>query len=52
MEGELEASLGAVRATESHLRADGVTRALVELRLQLEPHVETLEHQVEGIAAA
>ncbi|HZR93020.1 MAG TPA: thiamine-binding protein [Gaiellaceae bacterium] len=50
VEGELTTILEAVRAIESRLRADGVTRALVELRLQLEPHAETLEHQVEGIA--
>lgn len=52
VEGELDAILDAVRAIESRLRADGVRRATIELRLQLEPHAETLEHQVEGIAAA
>ena len=52
VEGELEAVLDAVRAIESRLRADGVHRAVIELRLQLEPHAETLEHQVEGIGAA
>ncbi len=52
VEGELEPILDAVRAIESRLRADGVHRAVVELRLQLEPHAETLEHQIEGIAAA
>ncbi len=51
VEGELEPILEAVRAIESRLRADGVHRALIELRLQLEPHVETLEHQVEGLRA-
>ncbi len=51
VEGELEAILDALRAIESRLRADGITRAVLELRLQLEPHMETLEHQVEGIAA-
>jgi len=50
VEGDLEAILDAVRAIESRLRADGVRRALIELRLQLEPHAETLEHQLEGIA--
>ena len=50
VEGEFEAILGAVRAIESRLRAEGVQRATIELRLQLEPHPETLEHQVEGIA--
>jgi uncharacterized protein YqgV (UPF0045/DUF77 family) len=49
VEGELEPILDAVRAIESRLRADGVRRALIELRLQLEPHAETLEHQLEGI---
>jgi uncharacterized protein YqgV (UPF0045/DUF77 family) len=49
VEGELEAILGAVRAVESRLRAEGVERAVIELRLQLEPHPETLAHQVEGI---
>ena len=52
VEGELVAILEAVRAIESRLRADGVRRAVIEVRLQLEPHVETLEHQVEGLAAA
>ena len=51
VEGELEAILDAVRAIESRLRAEGVRRALIELRLQLEPHPETLEHQVEGVVA-
>ena len=51
VEGELEAILDAVRAVESRLRAQGVHRAMIELRLQLEPHAETLEHQVEGLAA-
>ena len=50
--GELVTILEAVRAIESRLRADGVRRAVIEVRLQLEPHVETLEHQVEGLAAA
>lgn len=49
VEGELEAILDGVRAIESRLRADGVRRALIEVRLQLEPHAETLEHQLEGI---
>ena len=47
----VEGSLEAVRAVESRLRAAGVHRAMLELRLQLEPHEETLEHQVEGIGA-
>lgn len=51
VEGELTAILDAVRAIESRLRADGVRRALIEVRLQLEPHEETLEHQVEGLAS-
>jgi len=52
VEGEPTAILDAVRAIESRLRADGVRRALIEVRLQLEPHEETLEHQVEGLGAA
>jgi uncharacterized protein YqgV (UPF0045/DUF77 family)/membrane-associated phospholipid phosphatase len=52
IEGDLEAMLGAVRAIESRLRAEGVERAVIELRVQLEPHPETLAHQVEGIALA
>lgn len=50
VEGDLDAILGAVRAITERLKSDGVERALIELRLQLEPHPETLEHQVEGIA--
>ena len=50
VEGELDSILAAVRAIESRLRAEGVQRAAIELRLQVEPHPETLEHQVEGIA--
>jgi uncharacterized protein YqgV (UPF0045/DUF77 family) len=49
VEGELAAILDAVRAIERRLHADGVPRALIELRLQLEPHAETLEHQLEGL---
>lgn len=52
VEGELDAILGAVRAIESRLRAEGVQRAVIELRLQLEPHPETLAHQVQGIELA
>jgi len=52
VEGELDAILDGVRAIESRLRAEGVQRAVIELRLQLEPHPETLEHQVEGIPLA
>jgi uncharacterized protein YqgV (UPF0045/DUF77 family) len=51
VEGELDAILDAVRAIDRRLRAQGVERAVIEVRLQLEPHPETLEHQVEGIAA-
>ena len=50
VEGELETILAAIRAIESRLHAEGVQRAVIELRLQFEPHPETLEHQVEGIA--
>ncbi len=49
VEGDLRTILDAVRAIESLLRAEGVDRGVIELRLQLEPHPETLEHQVEGI---
>ncbi|MGZ4415444.1 MAG: thiamine-binding protein [Gaiellaceae bacterium] len=52
VEGEFEAILEAVRAIESRLRADGVRRAVIDVRLLLEPHPETLEHQVEGLVAA
>jgi uncharacterized protein YqgV (UPF0045/DUF77 family) len=51
VEGELDGILDAVRAVERRLRADGVERAMIEVRLQLEPHEETLEHQIEGIGA-
>ena len=51
VDGDLEAILDAVRAIESRLRAQGVHRAVIELRLQLEPHPESLEHQIDGIAA-
>lgn len=50
VEGELDAILGAVRAIEGRLHDEGVLRAVIELRLQIEPHPETLEHQVAGIA--
>ncbi len=50
VEGELDSILGAVRAIEKRLHAEGVDRAVIDLRLQLEPHAETLEHQVEGVA--
>jgi uncharacterized protein YqgV (UPF0045/DUF77 family) len=50
VEGELDAILDAVRAIEARLRAEGTPRAVIELRLQLEPHPETIAHQVEGIA--
>lgn len=49
VEGDLEAILAATRAVVERLRAEGIGRAVVEVRLQLEPHPETLEHQVEGI---
>ena len=38
-------------AIEEPFGAQGVHRAVIELKLQLEPHPETLEHQVEGVAA-
>ena len=49
VEGELGAILEAVRAVDNRLRRDGVRRAVIDLRLHLEPHEETLEHQVEGL---
>jgi len=52
VEGDLDAILDAVRAIESRVRAEGVRRGVIEVRLQLEPHEETLEHQVGGIGAA
>ena len=52
VEGDIDAILAAVRAVDQRLRAEGVERAVVELRLQLEPHPETLEHQVQGVGAA
>jgi uncharacterized protein YqgV (UPF0045/DUF77 family) len=51
VEGEMDAILAAVRAVSERLRAEGIGRAVIELRLQLEPHPETLEHQVEGIGS-
>lgn len=50
VEGDLEDILAAVRAIKTKLSGEGIERAVIELRLQLEPHPETLEHQVEGIA--
>jgi len=52
VEGDIDTILAAVRAVDQRLRAEGVERAVVELRLQLEPHPETLEHQVQGVGAA
>ncbi|HUP32830.1 MAG TPA: thiamine-binding protein [Gaiellaceae bacterium] len=49
VEGELDEILEAVRAVVGRLRAEGIGRATIEVRLQLEPHEETLEHQVEGV---
>ena len=51
VEGELDGILDAVRAVEQRLRAEAVDRAMIEVRLQFEPHEETLEHQIEGIGA-
>jgi len=52
VEGDRETIRDAVRAIEDGLRADGADRAVIELRLLLEPHEETLEHQVEGISVS
>lgn len=49
VEGNLDAMLDAVRAIEQRLRATGIDRAVIELRVQLEPHPETLEHQIERV---
>jgi uncharacterized protein YqgV (UPF0045/DUF77 family) len=51
VEGDLDVILGAVRAIDQRLHDEGVDRAVIDLRLQLEPHPETLKHQVEGIGA-
>ena len=51
VEGDLGTILETVTAIETRMRALVTQRALIELRLQLEPHEETLEHQVEGIAS-
>lgn len=51
VEGDLDDILAAVRAITEQLADEGVDRAVLELRLQLEPHAETLEHQVEGLGA-
>jgi len=50
VEGELDEILDAVRSIERRLEAENVRRALIDLRLQIEPHPETIEHQVEGMA--
>lgn len=49
VDGDPETILDAVRAIEDRLRTEGVDRAVIELRLLLEPHEETLENQVEGM---
>lgn len=51
VEGELDTIFAAVRGIEGRLGTDGVDRAMIEVRLLVEPHVETLKHQVEGIGA-
>jgi len=51
VEGDLDAILDAVRSIERRLEIENVQRALIELRLQIEPHPETLEHQVAGMVA-
>jgi uncharacterized protein YqgV (UPF0045/DUF77 family) len=52
VEGDLDTIFAAVRGIEGRLQTDGVDRATIEVRLMVEPHAETLEHQVEGIGAA
>jgi uncharacterized protein YqgV (UPF0045/DUF77 family) len=52
VQGELESIFDAVRRVRDCLHAEGVDRAVVDLRLQFEPHPETLQHQVEGIGPA
>lgn len=49
VEGDLDDIFEAVRVVDERLGREGVERALIELRLQREPHEETLEHQVAGI---
>lgn len=49
VEGSLDAMLDAVRAIEQGLRDADIERAVIELRVQLESHPETLEHQIEGV---
>jgi len=49
VEGDLAAMLDAVRAIEQRLRSAGIDRAMIEFRVQLEPHPETLEHQIEQV---
>ena len=51
VEGEMDDILETVRAIERRLHGEGVERAVIDLRLQLEPHPETLEHQIEGVGA-
>ena len=50
VEGDLDGHPRGRARDHREVEGDGVERALIELRLQLEPHPETLEHQVEGIA--
>jgi uncharacterized protein YqgV (UPF0045/DUF77 family) len=52
VEGSLEQILTAVAAVENRLRLEGVARAMIDVRLLLEPHAETIEHQVEGLGVA
>jgi uncharacterized protein YqgV (UPF0045/DUF77 family) len=51
VEGDLDTIFAAVRGIEGRFRTDGVDRAMIEVRLAVEPHAETLEHQIEGIGA-
>jgi uncharacterized protein YqgV (UPF0045/DUF77 family) len=51
VEGDLDTIFDAVRGIEGRLHTEGVDRAMIEVRLVVEPHAETIEHQVEGIGA-
>ena len=40
VEGDLDTILAALRAIDTHLHADGIDHAVLELRLQLEPEAD------------
>ena len=49
VEGESERILDAVGRVVEGLRARGIERAVIELRLVMEPHPETLPHHIDGL---